>query len=243
MTEWLTEDFGLQPGMRVLDLGCGRAASSIFLHREFGVQVWAADLWFDASENLRRIEDAGVGHAVFPIQADARSLPFANEFFDAVIVIDSLGYYGTDIFFLRHLARHVKPGGLIGFAGAGLVEELNGPVPGHLQPWWEPGLWSLHSAAWWKQHWERSGMVDVEKADRHPNGGALWLEWLRTVHPENAPEIQALEADAGRCLGYVRVIGRRRAGVEPEPRQISIPAHYEARPLLREPRMAAPQKA
>ncbi len=39
------------PGLRVLDLGCGRASSSIFLCREFGVQVWAADLWFSASEN------------------------------------------------------------------------------------------------------------------------------------------------------------------------------------------------
>jgi hypothetical protein len=33
----------------VLDLGCGRASSSIFLRREFGVQVWAADLWFSAA--------------------------------------------------------------------------------------------------------------------------------------------------------------------------------------------------
>jgi cyclopropane fatty-acyl-phospholipid synthase-like methyltransferase len=37
--------------MRVLDLGCGRAATSIFLRREFGVQVWATDLWTNASEN------------------------------------------------------------------------------------------------------------------------------------------------------------------------------------------------
>jgi cyclopropane fatty-acyl-phospholipid synthase-like methyltransferase len=37
--------------MRVLDLGCGRAMSSIFLRRQFGVQVWATDLWFSASEN------------------------------------------------------------------------------------------------------------------------------------------------------------------------------------------------
>ena len=29
--------------MRVLDLGCGRAMSSIFLRREFGVQVWATE--------------------------------------------------------------------------------------------------------------------------------------------------------------------------------------------------------
>ena len=55
LTEWLSEVLDLRPGMRVLDLGCGRALSSVFLRREFGVQVWATDLWFNASENLRRV--------------------------------------------------------------------------------------------------------------------------------------------------------------------------------------------
>ena len=82
--------------MRVLDLGCGRAASSIFLRREFGVEVWATDLWIDPSENLERIQDAGVGDGVFPIHADARALPFAQGFFDAIISLDSFVYYGTD---------------------------------------------------------------------------------------------------------------------------------------------------
>jgi cyclopropane fatty-acyl-phospholipid synthase-like methyltransferase len=49
-------------GMRILDLGCGRAMSCIFLHREFGVTVWAADLWFDATDNLQCVRDAGGGH-------------------------------------------------------------------------------------------------------------------------------------------------------------------------------------
>src|SRR5438445_4087916 len=83
MTEWLAAALDLRPGMRVLDLGCGRASSSIFLRREFGVQVWATDLWFSASENIQRIRDAGVEDGVFPIPADARSLPFAAEFFDS----------------------------------------------------------------------------------------------------------------------------------------------------------------
>src|ERR1700704_89122 len=74
MTEWLAEAMKLRPGMRGLGLGCGRAASSIFLCREFGVKVWATDLWFSASENLRRIKDAGVENDVFPVHADARSL-------------------------------------------------------------------------------------------------------------------------------------------------------------------------
>ena len=91
ITEWLTEGLDLRPGMRVLDLGCGRASSSIFLCREFGVQVWATDLWFSASENLQRIRDAGVEDGVFPIHADARSLPFAPDFFDAIVSVDSLG--------------------------------------------------------------------------------------------------------------------------------------------------------
>src|ERR1700745_3137706 len=83
LTEWLTNGMDLRPAMRVLDLGCGRALSSIFLRCEFGVQVWATDLWFSASENIQRIRDAGVEDGVFPIHADARLLPFAPGFLDA----------------------------------------------------------------------------------------------------------------------------------------------------------------
>src|SRR3990172_12879153 len=121
MTEWLAAALDLRPGMRVLDLGCGRASSSIFLRREFGVQVWATDLWFSASENIQRIRDAGVEDSVFPIHADARSLPFAEEFFDAIVSIDSFFYYGTDDHYLNYLARFVKPGGPVGIAGAGFA--------------------------------------------------------------------------------------------------------------------------
>src|SRR5216684_3882090 len=94
LTEWLTTALNLQPGMRVLDLGCGRASSSIFLRREFGVQVWATDLWISATENMQRIRDAGVEDGVFALHADARSLPFAPGFFDAIVCIDSYPYFG-----------------------------------------------------------------------------------------------------------------------------------------------------
>src|SRR6476619_8122826 len=136
MTEWLAGSMDLRPGMRVLDLGCGRAMSSIFLRREFGAQVWATDLWFSASENMQRIRDAGVEDGVFPIHADARSLPFAAEFFDAVVSIDSFFYYGTDDLYLNYIARFVKPGGVIGIAQAGMMREVDGEVPAHLREWW-----------------------------------------------------------------------------------------------------------
>src|SRR5499427_2795205 len=121
LIEWLAEALDLRPNMRVLDLGCGRASSSIFLRREFGVQVWATDLWISAAENIQRIRDAGVDDGVYPIHADARSLPFASNFFDAIVSIDAFYYFGTDDLYLNYLAHFVKPGGPIGIAGVGLV--------------------------------------------------------------------------------------------------------------------------
>src|SRR5262245_27332329 len=150
MTEWLAEQLDLKPGMRVLDLGCGRGASSIFLRREFGVQVWSADLWFSVSERFERIRDAGVEDGVFPIRTDARSLPFAENFFDAIVSIDSFFYYGTDDLYLNYIARFLKPEGVLGIAGAGLTKEIEEAMPAHLRQWWTPELWCLHSASWWR---------------------------------------------------------------------------------------------
>ena len=238
ITEWLTSAVDLKPGTRVLDLGAGRASSSIFLRREFGAQVWATDLWFSASENLQRIRDAGVEDGVFPIHADARSLPFAAEFFDAIVCVDAFPYFGSDDLYLNYLAQFVKPGGAIAIAGAGLMAELDGRVPDHLRAFWTQDLWSLHSAAWWRTHWERTGIVDVELADAMPEGWQLWLDWHRAVAPANDAEISTLEEDRGRYLGYVRVIGRRRADVKleeycwPDPTK-SLPIQYTKQPLLR----------
>lgn len=233
LTEWLGEALDLKPGMRVLDLGCGLASSSIFLHREFGVQVWATDLWFSASVNAQRIRDAGVEDSVFPVHADARALPFAAEFFDAIVSIDSFPYYGTDDLYLSALARFVKPGGLVGIAGAGLVREIDGPMPDHLASWWTPDLWCLHSAAWWRRHWERIGILDISVADTMPDGWKLWIEWQKVVAPDNIIEMQALEADRGRYLGYVRVVGRRRPDVHLEEPVVSVHTQYTKKPLLR----------
>ena len=233
LTEWLAGALDLRPGMRVLDLGCGRASSSIFLHREFDVQVWAVDLWFSVSENLQRIRDAGADANVFPLHADARSLPFAPEFFDAIVSVDSFFYYGTDDLYLNYVARFVKPGGPIAIAGAGLTREIEGAVPEHLQRWWEPDMWCLHSADWWRRHWQRTGLVDVEVADTMPSGWQAWLDWQRAVSPDNAIEIEALEADRGEHLGYVRVVGRRRAGVALQDPIVAVPTEYVKKPLLR----------
>ena len=153
LTEWLSEVLDLRAGMRILDLGCGRAMSSIFLHREFGVEVWAADLWFSASDNLKCVRDAGIFEGVYPVHAEAHALPFAAEFFDAIVSIDSFQYYGTDDTYAHDLARLLKPDGIIAHAGTGLSKEFDGEVPVALRGWWEPIMACLHTQQWWKRHW------------------------------------------------------------------------------------------
>jgi len=234
LTEWLSAMLQLRSGMRVLDLGCGRGASSIFLHREFGVQVWAADLWFSVSERLQRVRDAGVDDGVVPIHADARALPFASEFFDAIVSIDSFPYYGTDDTYLPSLVRLLRAGGQIAIAGAALTREIDGGVPEHLREWWTPDVWMLHSADWWRRHWEKSGVVDVDVADTMDDGWQLWLDWQKAVAPHNAPEISALEADRGRYLGYCRVVAHRRMDARIDEPIASVATEYVKTPLLRE---------
>ena len=216
LTEWLCQDMVLRPGMRVLDLGCGKALSSIFLAKEWGAQVWATDLWVDASENYARIQADSLADHVFPIHADARELPFAKEFFDAIVCIDAYIYFGTDDLYLDYLHRFVRPGGQIGIAVPGFMRDVDGPLPEHLVPFWAQECWTWHTADWWKRLWSRTGLVDVELVQALPDGWKLWLDWKRARlaaggdSPALRSDIRVLEADGGRYMGFIRMIARRR---------------------------------
>ena len=61
---WLLEDLARtpapRPAMQVLDLGSGKGATSVFLAREYGVQVMAADWWIGPDEAAAVFAGAGV---------------------------------------------------------------------------------------------------------------------------------------------------------------------------------------
>ena len=64
-------------------------------------------------------------------------------------------------------------------------------------------------------------------------GWRLWRDWQTVIAPDNAAEIQALEADRGSYLGYVRLVGRRRDDARLDEPIVSIPSEYVKKPLLR----------
>jgi len=79
-----------EPGMNVLDIGCGRGESLIWLLRQ-GAKAWGLDY---APEALRLTSEAlqraglPVGQHYALLSANGRQLPFASESFDRALMLD-----------------------------------------------------------------------------------------------------------------------------------------------------------
>lgn len=221
LVEWLCERMPLTPGMRVLDLGCGKAMTSVFLAREFGVQVHAVDLWMSPDHNLRRAREAGVGHLVCPLKGEAHALPFAQGYFDAVVSIDAYQYFGTDELYLDYLAGFVRPGGALGVVTVGLTRPLEGGVPpAHLtEPqsngtaFWEPGCRCFKTPGFWQSLWRGCPLVSDVEVDVLPEGCRHWSDFERALEASGKgifpSYAEALDEDADRTLAFVRLVARR----------------------------------
>lgn len=220
LTEWLCEALELKPGMRVLDLGCGKAMTSIFLAREFGVRVYAADLWMSPDHNWRRAVEASVADRVCPIKAEAHALPFAQGFFDAVVSVDAYQYFGTDDLYLDHLSRFVRPNGSLGVVVVGLMQEPGAKPPAHLtepqsngKVFWESSCRSFKTEGFWRSLWSGSPMVTDVAAAAQPDGWRHWRDFERVLEAAGKnifpSDAEALDKDQGRYLGFIRLTARR----------------------------------
>lgn len=218
LLESLTEVLPIEPGTKILDLGCGRAMSSIFLAREFEARVWATDLWIPAADNQRRIVEAGVDDLVTPIHAEAHDLPFADGFFDLVISIDAYQYFGTDDLYLGYLVNLLGDGGRLGMVMPSLFEDITSDVPDELAPYWEWEFCCLHDPDWWQNHWTKSTKVTVDHAEAIEDGWRDWrrFEELSEPHLEGwrkgdaAKTVAMLDIDQGRRFGFTRITATKR---------------------------------
>ncbi|MFC0623696.1 SAM-dependent methyltransferase [Kribbella deserti] len=214
LLEDLARDLDLRPGMRVLDLGSGRGATSVFLAREYGVQVWAVDLWISPDDATATFEAQGVGDQVTALKAEAHALPFAGGFFDAIVCIDAYEYFGTADGYLAYLTHFLKPGGQLGIATPALRTEIRelGAIPPHIKACvgWEAVAW--HTAEWWRFHWAITELVEVTSARLQDTGWHDWLLWAQvcaeyTGRPSDS--VTMLTADQGEHLSFALVTARK----------------------------------
>lgn len=215
LAESLTMHMSLKPGMRVLDLGCGKALTAIFFAKEFGVQVWAVDLWVDPRENLARVREAGAAGKVLPICADAQALPFGADFFDVIVSFDAYHYFGTDALYLPYLQRFAREGAQIGMVSPSFPA-YETSEPGYITDYWQSCRHTFRSPAWWKELWQRTGLVDVQLADMAPGGIEDWQIWNEAfldlgIGPTELlrEEVKALSDQRKRAGGLVRLLATK----------------------------------
>jgi len=220
LVEWLSEALPLTSGMRVLDLGCGKAMTSIFLAREFGVRVWAADLWMNPDHNWRRVVAAGAADLVCPLKAEAHALPFAQNFFDAVICVDAYQYFGTDELYLDYLTRFIRPYGLLGIVVPGLMRPFGPTLPAHLtrpqasgKPFWESSCRSFKTASFWQSLWNDCPMITDLMISALPDGWRHWRDFENALEAAGKnlfpSDAEALEQDKGEFIGFLRMVAKR----------------------------------
>ncbi len=221
LLEDLARDLDLRQGMRVLDLGSGKGATSVFLAREFGVEVFAADLWVAPEDAAAVFDEAGVSDRVHAIKAEAHTLPFAREYFDAIICVDAYEYFGTADSYLPYIAGFLKPGGQIAIATPGMTREVReiGHIPRHIKDvfGWEALAW--HTADWWRFQWEITDLVTVTSARLQKDGWRDWLLWARVLmdfgprQDAGRKTVDVLEADRGEFLSFALVTARKNGPV------------------------------
>jgi len=104
----------LEPGMRVLDVGCGWGSFAIHAASHYGVSVTGATLSPPQAELAReRVEQAGLSDRIEIHVADYRELPSGS--FDAIASIGMAEHVGDSQIdlYARELFALLRPGGLL----------------------------------------------------------------------------------------------------------------------------------
>jgi len=198
----LAKPLDLRPHSFVLDLGCGSAESSLYLADKYQATVIAADLWRDPSDTARRIERRGHRGNVIPLRVDAsKPLPFAVSYFDAILCVNNLNFYGTDIAVIDRIARHLKPGGVFCSGGECLNQEFtpeqiaNPPdVYNFAKPVWEDDFLTSHSPGWWADHIARSEELQLVSCRELEDGQRFYEEQALLTEPEGYFGLSAQQA-------------------------------------------------
>ena len=118
LTRRLLERAGLEPGMRVLDVGCGPGDVSLLVAELVGRDGAVVGVERDEqalATARRRVLERGVGNVEL-VLGDFREVELTGGPFDAVVGRLVLMYQGDPVAAVASVAHQVRPGGVVVFA-------------------------------------------------------------------------------------------------------------------------------
>ena len=213
LTEELLRESRIPKGAAVCDLGSGQGLTSVFMAKEYGYKVYAADLWSDPEENRRFFREMGLtDEQIVPVKADAAALPFAADFFDAVVTTDSYNYFGRDPEYLdTKLLPFVKPGGYIYIAIPGMKQDCHDRLPAELLLSWTPEqLDYLHDVAYWTAMVRQCKGAEIVSVREMESNEEVWADWLKQENEYAVGDRKAMEAGGGKYLNFIQIVLQKR---------------------------------
>lgn len=213
LEEELLTDNKIRSGGIVCDLGSGQGLTSVFLAKEYGFTVYAADLWSDPAENQKFFDEMGVERKkLIPIKADATDLPFEKNFFDAVVSTDSYNYFGRDSSYLDNkLLPFVKSGGYIYIAVPGMKKDCHDNLPKELLlSWTSEQLEYMHDTAYWRSVVSKSSMAEVLCVEEMESNKEVWDDWLAQDNEYAVGDRKSMEAGGGKYLNFIKIVLRKK---------------------------------
>lgn len=207
----IMDRYPLNTAGRIMDLGCGAGLSSLYLARETGAKVFAVDLWCSATDNFRRFQNWNADDQIIPIHANALDLPFADEYFDAVVSVDAYHYFACNPeYFGEKLLPLVKDGGTVLIVVPGLKEEFDGEVPLEILEWAGEEYALFHSCQWWRKTIGEHPFVAAAEFVQMECGDIAWREWFDSGHEYALRDKAFFDKGIGKYLNFVGMAIRKK---------------------------------
>lgn len=111
LIEHLAQSAGIPPGARILDIGCGFGASSLYLARKYGAEATGITISPVQVEMANKAAAIAGENAKFLLM-DAEAMTF-DQSFDVVWSVESISHYQDIPKFFASAAKLLRPGGTV----------------------------------------------------------------------------------------------------------------------------------